>query len=138
MPTGNSSDGIQWLWTGTTSGLFSTVALADSPVVLTLNSGNEYNVSLNGQESLQGTYSIDSSAGWSEIEFGNINEPAGTKTIVTSGNVTYLFFNYSQIGRLTLYQNNSMSISGDTLTMLRYPITPETPVSTYVRIATFH
>jgi hypothetical protein len=131
----SSPNNGQWLWTGTYSGLFSTVSLVDSPVVLSLNSGNNYNVTLNGRVSLHGTYSTDTSAGWNLLKFDNIDEPAGNTTSVTSGNVTYLYFNYAQIGRMTLFQNNSVSLSitGDTLTILRYPITPETPISIFVR-----
>ncbi len=134
-PRSSPNDG-QWLWVGTTSGIFSTAPLVDSPVLLSLNTGNNYNVTLKGQVSLEGTYSTDTSGGWNLIKFNNINEPAGNTTSVTSGNITYLYFNYAHVGRLTLFQNNSMSLSitGDTLTLLRYPITPETPVSTFVRL----
>ncbi|HXB29236.1 MAG TPA: hypothetical protein VNW49_05425 [Puia sp.] len=124
----------QWQWIGTSSGLFSTIPLADSQVVLTLNPDSTYDVTLNGQFSLQGTFSSDSSAYWANIKFNNITEPAGDTTSVTVGNITELYFNYSQVGRLVIYQNDEMTISGDTLTLLRTPITPETPVSLFKRI----
>ncbi len=124
----------QWQWIGTSSGLFSTIPLEDSPVALTLNPDSSYNVTLNGQISLQGTFSTDSSTYWNNIRFNNITQPFGDTTSVTVGNMTEAFFNYSQIGRLVIYQNDEISISGDTLTLLRYPITPETPVSLFVRI----
>ena len=124
----------QWQWIGTSSGLFRTIPLADSPVVLTLNPDSSYRVTLNSQLSLQGTFSSDSSTFWNNITFNNITEPAGDTTSVTIGNVTELYFNYSQIGRLVIYQNDELSISGDTLTLLRTPITPETPVSLFKRI----
>ena len=123
----------QWQWISTW-GVNRTLALADSPVVLTLNPDNSYSVTLNRQISLQGTFSTDSSANWTNIKFNNITEPAGDTTSVTIGNITELYFNYSQIGRLVIFQNGEISISGDTLTLLRTPITPETPVSLFKRI----
>lgn len=125
----------QWKWIGTTSGLFNTIPLVDSAVVLTLNSDSSYNVTLVGQISLQGTFSTDSSTFWNDIKFNNITKPYGDTTSVTVGNITEIYFNYSQIGRLIIYQNDEMTISGDTLTLLRFPITPETPVSLFKRIS---
>jgi hypothetical protein len=125
----------QWRWIGTSSGLFSTIPMNDSPVVLSLEPDNSYNVTLGGQLSLQGTYTTDSSTYWNNIKFNNITEPAGDTTSVTIGNITELYFNYSQIGRMVIYQNDEISISGDTLTLLRTPITPETPVSLFKRIS---
>jgi hypothetical protein len=124
----------QWQWIGTTSGLFNTVPLTDSPVVLTLNPDSSYNVTLSGQVSLQGTFSTDSSTFWNNITFNNITEPSGDTTSVTIGNVTELYFNYAQVGRLVIYQNNELTIAGDTLTLLRTPIAPETPVSLFKRV----
>ena len=123
----------QWQWISTW-GVSRTLALADSPVVLTLNPDSTYKVTLSGQLSLQGTFSTDSSAYWTNIKFKNITEPAGDTTSVTIGNITELYFNYSQVGRLWIFQNGEISISGDTLTLLRTPITPETPVSLFKRI----
>ncbi len=130
----NGQFGGQWQWIGTSSGLFNTIPLADSPVVLTLNPDSSYEVTLSGKVSLQGSFSTDSSAFWNNITFNNITEPAGDTTSVTIGNVTELYFNYSQIGRLVIYQNDEMTISGDTLTLLRTPITPETPVTLFKRV----
>ena len=124
----------QWKWIGTTIGLYRPAPIIDSPVVLSLETDNSYNVTLAGQLSLQGTYSIDSSTFWNNIKFNNITQPFGDTTSVTVGNMTEAFFNYSQIGRLVIYQNDELSISGDTLTLLRYPITPETPVNLFKRI----
>jgi len=123
----------QWQWIGTSSGLFSTIPLVDSPIVLTLNPDSSYKVTLNGQNSLQGTFSTDSSTFWNNIKFINITQPFGDTTSVTIGNITEVFFNYSQIGLLVIYQNDEIRISGDTLTLLRTPITPETPVSLFKR-----
>jgi hypothetical protein len=123
----------QWQWIST-EGVSRTPALADSPVVLTLNPDNSYKVTLNGQLSLQGTFSPDSSTYWTNIKFNNITEPAGDTSSVTVGDITELYFNYSQVGRLVIFQNGEISISGDTLTLLRTPITPETPVSLFKRI----
>ena len=131
--SGQLYDG-QWKWIGTSSGLFNTIPLVDSAVVLTLNSDSSYNVTLIGQISLKGTFSTDSSTFWNNIKFNNITQPFGDTTSVTVGNITEIYFNYSQIGRLVIYQNDEMTISGDTLTLLRYPITPETPVSLFKRI----
>ena len=125
----------QWQWIGTSSGLFKTAPLADSPVVLTLNPDSSYHVTLSGQISLQGTFSTDSSTFWNNIKFNNITHPFGDTTSVTVGNITEVYFNYSQIGRLIIYQNEEISISGDTLTLLRTPITPETPVGLFKRIS---
>jgi hypothetical protein len=124
----------QWQWIGTTIGIFRPSSIVDSPVVLSLETDNSYNVTLAGQLSLQGTYSTDSSTFWNNIKFKNITLPFGDTTSVTIGNMTEVFFNYSQIGRLVIYQNDEMTISGDTLTLLRTPITPETPVSLFKRI----
>ncbi len=124
----------QWQWIGTSSGLFSTSASVDSAIVLSLETDSSYNVTIDGQLLLQGTYSTDSSAFWNNIKFNNITQPAGDTTSVTVGNITYLYFNYFQIGRLVIYENDEISISGDTLTLLRTPITPETPVSLFKRI----
>jgi hypothetical protein len=131
--SGQLYDG-QWMWIGTSSGLFNTIPLVDSAVVLTLESDGSYNVTLIGQISLQGTFSTDSSTFWNNIKFNNITKPFGDTTSVTVGNITEVFFNYSQIGRLIIYQNDEITISGDTLTLLRTPITPETPVSLFIRI----
>jgi hypothetical protein len=124
----------QWQWIGTSSGLLSTSPIIDSPVVLSFETDNSYNVKLAGQLSFQGTYLTDSSTFWNNIKFNNITQPFGDTTSVTVGNITEAYFNYSQIGRLVIYQNDEISISGDTLTLLRYPITPETPVSLFKRI----
>jgi hypothetical protein len=134
---GQKNDGQydgQWQWIGTSSGLFRTSPIIDSPVVLSLETDNSYNVTLAGLLSLQGTYLTDSSAFWNNIRFNNITQPFGDTTSITWGNITEAFFNYSQIGRLVIYQNDEMLLSGDTLTLLRYPITPETPVSLFKRI----
>ena len=133
LNNGQLYDG-QWKWIGTSSGLFNTIPLVDSAVVLTLNSDSSYYVTLIGQISLQGTFSTDSSTFWNNINFKNITQPFGDTTSVTVGNMTEVYFNYSQIGRLVIYQNDEISISGDTLTLLRTPITPETPVSLFKRI----
>lgn len=125
----------QWQWIGTSSGLFDRIPIIDSPVVLSLETDNSYNVTLAWQVSLQGTYSTDSSTFWNNIKFNNITQPFGDTTSVTIGNMTEAYFNYSQIGRLVIYQNDEMTISGDTLTLLRFPITPETPVSLFKRIS---
>ena len=132
--SGNEIYNGQWQWISTSSGLSSTNAAVDSPVVLSLETDSSYNITLAGLLSLQGTYSTDSSVFWNNIKFNNITQPSGDTTSVTVGNITYLYFNYSQIGRLVIYQNNEMTISGDTLTLLRTPITPETPVSLFKRI----
>ncbi len=124
----------QWQWIGTSSGLFRTSPIIDSPVVLSLETNNSYNVTLAGLLSLEGTYLTDSSTFWNNIKFNNITQPFGDTTSVTFGNITEVFFNYSQIGRLVIYQNDELSISGDTLTLLRTPITPETPVILFKRI----
>lgn len=124
----------QWQWIGTSSGLFNSIPLADSPVVLTLNPDSSYIVMLSGQLALQGTFSTDSSIYWANIKFNNIIQPYGDTTSVTIGNTIEAFFNYSQVGRLVIYQNDEITISGDTLTLLRFPITPETPVSLFKRM----
>jgi hypothetical protein len=124
----------QWQWIGTASGLFRTSPIINSPVVLSLETDNSYNVTLAGQLSLNGTYLTDSSTFWNNIKFINITQPFGDTTSVTIGNMTEAFFNYSQIGRFVIYQNDEMLISGDTLTLLRTPITPETPISLFKRI----
>lgn len=124
----------QWQWIGTTSGIFNTIPSVDSPVVLSLDSDYSYRVMISGELTLQGTYSTDTSAFYTDLKFNNIDQPAGDTTSVTVGDMTYLYFNYSLVGRLTIYQNNDLSISGDTLTLMRFPLTPETPVSLFKRI----
>jgi hypothetical protein len=129
----DSSYAGKWLWIGTSSGPFRSNPLVDSPVVLSINSGNLYIVTLNGQISAQGNFTTNSGSNGPVTTFNNITAPSGNSTSGTVGNVTFISFNYIQVGRFFLYQNNLLSISGDTLTMLRYPITPETPVSLFVR-----
>jgi|HubBroStandDraft_6_1064221.scaffolds.fasta_scaffold531791_1 hypothetical protein len=124
----------QWKWIGTIRGIYFPDPITDSPIVLRLAADNTYSVTLNGQLSMQGTYSTDSSTFWNNIIFNNIIQPAGDTISVTTGNITRLYFNYSQIGGLTIFRNNEISVSGDTLTLLRTPITPETPVSLFIRI----
>jgi hypothetical protein len=124
----------QWKWMGTIRGIYYPDLTIDSPIVLSLAADNSYNVTLNGQLSMQGTYSTDSSTFGNNIIFNDIVQPAGDTISVTTGNMTRLCFNYSQIGRLTIFRNNEISVSGDTLTLLRTPITPETPVSLFKRI----
>jgi hypothetical protein len=123
-----------WKWLGTIRGIYFPDPITDSPIVLSLAADNSYSVTLNGQLAMQGTYSIDSSTFWNNIIFNNIVQPAGDTISITTGNITRLCFNYSEIGRLTIFRNNEISVSGDTLTLLRTPITPETPVSLFKRI----
>jgi hypothetical protein len=130
----NSPYDGQWRWIGTSIGPFSTFPPIDSPVVLTMSPGNFYKVTLNGALSIQGTFAADSNAYWTTLKFNNITQPFGDTTSETSGNITEVYFNYSNIGRLVIFQNNRASIAGDTLTLVRYPITPETPVSSFIRM----
>jgi hypothetical protein len=124
----------QWLWIGSSSGFFTIDPSTDSAVVLSLDSDNYYQVTVAGQLSLQGTFTTDSSSDGSMIKFNNINQPAGDTASGTSGNTTSLYFNYILVGRLVIFQYNGISVSGDTLTIARYPFTPETPVSRFVRL----
>jgi hypothetical protein len=124
----------QWLWIGTSSGFFTTDPSKDTAVVLSLGQANLYKITLDGQLSLEGIFATDSSDHWRTLQFSNISQPAGDTTSRTSGNITYLYFNFAKVGRMTIFQNNVIIVSGDTLTMLRNPITPETPVSTFVRV----
>ena len=108
----------KWLWIGRTSGLFQSTPLADSPVILSMNPGYLYNVMLKGNISVKGTFTTDSGSAWAATTFNNITMPFGDTTSRMVGNVTFLSFNYVQVGRFFLFQNNELSISGDTLTMI--------------------
>jgi hypothetical protein len=125
----------QWQWISTSRGPSNTSPVVDSPVILSLEPDNSYHVTLSGLLTLRGTFTTDSSTFWNNIKFNDITLPAGDTTTVTRGNITEVYFNYSQIGRLVIFQNDEMTISGDTLTLLRTPITPETPVSLFKRIS---
>src|SRR5579862_9580011 len=125
----NSPYDGHWLWIGTSSGLFKSIPLVDSAVVLSINGSNMYDVTLNGTSSIQGTFTTDTTAPFPITTFNNVTSPYGNNTSGMVGNAYFISFNYFQVGRFFLFQNNTLSISGDTLTMVRSPIIPETPVS---------
>ena len=124
----------QWQWTRTIAGAYVTTPSPDSVIVMTLSTGNRYQVSLNGKSFELGTFQIDSSSNSVILQFNNITQPAGTTTRVTTGNMTELLFNYFRIGQFVLFQYNSTRSPGDTLQFIREPGTPEDPVSYFKRI----
>ena len=122
-----------WQWISSSWGPSITYATS-SVVVLDLEAGNQYQVTLNGLVATSGTFTIDSSANGTVLQFNNINEPAGSNTTGQSGGIRYIAFNYLQIGQMTLFQYNSTGTPGDTLSLVQYPITPEATVSLFKRM----
>jgi len=124
----------QWLFIQSSSGPGFTTPSPDSVVILTLKPGNTYTVTLNGNTSLQGSFTMDSVAYGVTLDFLNITQPYGTSTIVTTNGPTFLFFNTVKIGQLTLFQKNATSSPGDTLDLTSSPVTPEATNNLFRRI----
>ncbi len=124
----------QWQYIGYRFGPGFIAASADSSVILTLIPPNSYLTSLNGYLSTQGTFRLDSSMDLVSLQFNNITQPYGSWTVVgTTSGVTFLYFNYSQIGQLTLFQFNYISAYGDTLEMLQGPVITPDPVYNFFK-----
>jgi hypothetical protein len=124
----------QWQWIGSSWGPSYSVPSPDSTVVLILAPGNLYTITLNGTQTLQGSFQADSTPYTVTLQFNNITQPAGSNTSVTSGNVTELFFNYVQVGQFMLFQYDLTSCPGDTLQLVQSPIDPEAMGSYFKRV----
>jgi hypothetical protein len=124
----------QWLWIGTGGGVYLMKPSSDSLIILTLGSENNYTTTLNGQLVLQGTFTIDSGSNTLNLIFDNITHPFGNNNSGIIGGAGYVNFNYFKIGQFTLYQVNQTHTPGDTLYLLRSPITPESPVSYFKKL----
>jgi len=103
-------------------------------VFLNLKPDNSYIVTFDGRFFLEGSFKIDSNANGTGLEFLNINKPYGDTTSVVSNGVTFLYFNTTNIGQLTLFQNNAASLFNDTLDLVSSPITPFATVNEFKRI----
>jgi hypothetical protein len=123
----------RWQWINSSFGP-STTYPSGSIVVLDLEAGNQYQATLNGLVATSGTFGIDSSANGVVLQFNNINQPVGNNTSGQSGGVNFIAFNFLRIGQLILFQYNSTSTPGDTLSLLQYPITPEATISLFKRM----
>ena len=117
----------QWEYIGSSWGPGFNPPAADSMVVLTLSSPNNYTTSLNGMIVRQGSFQVDSSSKFVILTFNNITQPYGSQTVVrTNTGLTYLYFNSAKTGQLTLYQHNYTASPADTLILSQGPvITPE-------------
>jgi hypothetical protein len=98
-------------------GPVNTAPSPDSVVVLNLIQNNTYQISLNGQSTSQGTFSIDSGTNGTILTFNNITQPVGTDTVVVAGNLSYFFYNFIRIGQLTLFQYDRPFLQGDSLVL---------------------
>ena len=124
----------QWQYIGYEVGPGFHAPSPDSTVVLTLSTGNNYGTTLNGKQVMSGTFSIDTSSNRVYLKFNNITQPAGNTTSAVSGNLTFLYFNFSKIGQLTLFENNWTSSPGDTLYLIQSPTIPESTTNYFKRI----
>lgn len=124
----------QWQYIGASFGPGFTTPSPDSVVILTLKSGNTYTVTLNGNSSLEGSFTMDSITYGVTLKFLNITQPYGNNTIATTNGPTFLFFNTAKIGQLTLFEENATSSPGDTLVLTSSPVTPEATNDLFRRI----
>jgi hypothetical protein len=123
-----------WQWISSSSGPRTTTPSSDSVVILNLETVNQYQAILNGQIVTTGTFQLNSSSNGPLLQFNNINQPAGNHTSGSVGGVNFIAFNFLRIGQLTLFQYNSTSTPGDTLTLVQSPITPGAAVSFFKRM----
>jgi hypothetical protein len=125
-----------WQYIGTNDGrpLFISPS-PDSTVVLSLNPPNLYSVWLNGVLAKSGSFQLDSGLGMITLQFNNLTQPYGSQTSVSTGGVTFLFYNYIQVGQLTLFQIDYTNAPGDTLNLLQGPvISPEAATNSFKRL----
>jgi hypothetical protein len=107
----------------------------DSTVVLAMDSGNNYRLTLNGQLVTQGTFEVDSSSPAPIVHFINITKPYGSDTSTTSGGLHYFFWNFVSAGGLTLFQYNWAQLPTDTLSMMQCCVlTPEVTTNYFRRL----
>jgi hypothetical protein len=123
----------QWQYIGYSFIGFSAPS-ADSTVILTLSPGNTYKATLNGMEKISGTFSIDSGSNGQTLTFSHITQPYGNMTTSMSGTTTYLYFNYSKVGQLTLFENNWIRTASDTLVLQQTFLAPEFTSNYFRRI----
>jgi hypothetical protein len=124
----------RWQWISSSFGPRTTTPAADSAVILNLETGNQYQATLNGQIVTAGSFQLNSSSNGPVLQFNNINQPVGNHTSGSTGSGYFIAFNFLQIGQLTLFQYNSTSTPHDTLTLVRSPITPGATVSVFKRM----
>jgi hypothetical protein len=89
----------------------------DSVVLLILIPGNTYQITLNGLAVTRRSFSINPGTNGTVLTFNNITQLAGTDTVVVAGNLSYFFYNFIRIGKLTLFQYDHPFLQGDSLVL---------------------
>jgi hypothetical protein len=121
----------QWQWIGSYWGPAFTPPPADTLIILTLNPPNLYEVSLNGVLSTQGTFQINKEG----FQFNNMTQPFSNQTIfIASSGETFIIFNHSQTGPLTLFQYNWYNSPADTLLLTQQSPSAELSTNIFKRL----
>ena len=89
---------------------------------------------MNGNITIQGSFTIETNSNFLTLKFLNIDQPYGNNTSGSSNGINYVSFNTAKIGQLVLFQENSTSAPGDILSLLSYPITPEATTNIFKRL----
>jgi hypothetical protein len=110
-------------------------AYPDSTVVLQMDPGNNYRLTLNGQLVTQGTFEVDNSSGGPMVHFNNITQPYGADTSYVSGGIHFFGWNFVKAGGLTLFQYNWAQLPTDTLSMIQCCLlAPEVTMNYFKRL----
>jgi len=113
----------QWKWENSGSGPTAIQSSSVSAVIVQFNPDNTYKIFLNGSIFSTGTYQINLTGNQGSIKFNNITQSPGNNSI----------YNYIIVGQLTLFENEEVNFSSNTLQLTQFPISPEDYISNFSR-----